>query len=415
MEPYREHAWLARLRPCEGLPAWLVWPSSTPIPRLPGGGFCAQLAAFMSRSYPIAVLAGDGIGPEVMTEALKVLEAVASRAGVSFSFNHQLVGGAAIDAAGKALPEATIAACEASDAILFGSVGGPKWEHLPPNEQPERGALLPLRKHFGLFANLRPGICYPALTASSPVRPDLVEGGFDVLCVRELTGGLYFGQPKSRETLPDGDIQVIDTMVYKKSEIERIAHVAFKAAQGRRKHVTSVDKANVLTNSVLWRETMIEVAKQYPEVTLAHLYVDNAAMQLIKAPRSFDVLVTENLFGDILSDEMAMIAGSLGMLASASLGRPKGDGLYFGMFEPSGGTAPDIAGKGIANPIAQILSAALLLRFSLGLEKEAAGIEAAVRQVIGDGLRTGDIFTGAAGTRLVNTAEMGSAIVAALP
>lgn len=350
-----------------------------------------------------------------MTEALKVLEAVASRAGVSFSFNHQLVGGAAIDAAGKALPEATIAACEAADAILFGSVGGPKWEHLPPNEQPERGALLPLRKHFGLFANLRPGICYPALTASSPVRPDLVEGGFDVLCVRELTGGLYFGQPKSRETLPDGDIQVIDTMVYKKSEIERIAHVAFRAAQTRNKHVTSVDKANVLTNSVLWRETMIEVAKQYPDVTLAHLYVDNAAMQLIKAPRSFDVLVTENLFGDILSDEMAMIAGSLGMLASASLGRPKGDGLYFGMFEPSGGTAPDIAGKGIANPIAQILSAALLLRFSLGLEKEAAGIEAAVRQVIGEGLRTGDIFTGAPGTRRVNTAEMGAAIVAALP
>ncbi len=369
----------------------------------------------MSRSYPIAVLAGDGIGPEVMTEALKVLEAVASRAGVSFSFNHQLVGGAAIDAAGKALPEATIAACEASDAILFGSVGGPKWEHLPPNEQPERGALLPLRKHFGLFANLRPGICYPALTASSPVRADLVEGGFDVLCVRELTGGLYFGQPKSRETLPDGDIQVIDTMVYKKSEIERIGHVAFKAAQTRGKHVTSVDKANVLTNSVLWRETMIEVAKQYPDVTLAHLYVDNAAMQLIKAPRSFDVLVTENLFGDILSDEMAMIAGSLGMLASASLGRPKGDGLYFGMFEPSGGTAPDIAGKGIANPIAQILSAALLLRFSLGMEKEAAGIEAAVRQVIGNGLRTGDIFTGAPDTRLVNTAEMGAAIVAELP
>lgn len=235
-----------------------------------------------------------------------------------------------------------------------------------------------------------------------------------MLCVRELTGGLYFGQPKSREVLPDGDIQVIDTMVYKKSEIERIGHVAFQAAQGRGKHVTSVDKANVLTNSVLWRETMIEVAKQYPDVTLAHLYVDNAAMQLIKAPRSFDVLVTENLFGDILSDEMAMITGSLGMLASASLGKVRGDGLYFGLYEPSGGTAPDIAGKGIANPIAQILSAALMLRFSLGLEAEAAGIETAVRQVIGDGLRTGDIFTGAPGTTLVNTAEMGAAIVSAL-
>lgn len=368
----------------------------------------------MAKAYKIAVLPGDGIGPEVMTEALKVLDKVASQAGVSFEYSHQLVGGAAIDAKGKALPADTLAACEASDAILFGSVGGPKWEKLPPNEQPERGALLPLRKHFGLFANLRPGICYPALTHASPVRPDLVEGGFDVLCVRELTGGLYFGQPKSRTTLPDGDIEVIDTMVYKKSEIVRIAHIAFKAAQVRRKHVTSVDKANVLTNSVLWRETMVEVAKEYPDVTLAHLYVDNAAMQLIKAPRSFDVLVTENLFGDILSDEMAMIAGSLGMLASASLGKPKGDGLYFGLFEPSGGTAPDIAGQGIANPIAQILSAALLLRFALGMEEEAVRIEAAVKKVIDDGLRTGDIFTGATGTTKVGTAAMGDAVVAAL-
>ena len=368
----------------------------------------------MSRTYTLAVLPGDGIGPEVMAEALRVLDSLAAKADFRFEYRHQLVGGAAIDATGKALPAETVAACESSDAILFGSVGGPKWEGLPPNEQPERAALLPLRKHFGLFANLRPGICYPALTASSPVRPDLVEGGFDVLCVRELTGGLYFGQPKSRTTLPDGDIEVIDTMVYKKSEIERIAHVAFKAAQLRRKHVTSVDKANVLTNSVLWRETMVEVAKQYPDVTLAHLYVDNAAMQLIKAPRSFDVMVTENLFGDILSDEMAMIAGSLGMLASASLGKPKGDGLYFGLFEPSGGTAPDIAGQGIANPIAQILSAALLLRFSLGLETQAVAIENAVRKVIEDGLRTGDIFTGAPGTRKVNTREMGDAIVAAL-
>ena len=379
------------------------------------GGNLALLVGRMSRHYSIAVLSGDGIGPEVMAEAIQVLEAVAAQSGFGFQFNPQLVGGAAIDAVGKALPEETVAVCEKSDAILFGSVGGPKWEHLPPNEQPERGALLPIRKHFGLFANLRPGICYPALTSSSPIRPDLVEGGFDVLCVRELTGGLYFGQPKTRETLPDGDVQVIDTMVYKKSEIERIGHVAFRAAQGRNKHVTSVDKANVLTNSVLWRETMIEVAKNYPDVTLAHLYVDNAAMQLIKAPKSFDVLVTENLFGDILSDEMAMIAGSLGMLASASLGKVRGDGLYFGLYEPSGGTAPDIAGKGIANPIAQILSSALMLRFSLGLEAEAAKIETAVRKVIEDGLRTGDIYTGAPGTRLVNTAEMGAAIVAALP
>ena len=368
----------------------------------------------MSRTFKLAVLPGDGIGPEVMAEAIHVLDTLSAKADFKFEYNHQLVGGAAIDAVGKALPAETVAACEASDAILFGSVGGPKWEKLPPNEQPERGALLPLRKHFGLFANLRPGICYPALTASSPIRPDLVEGGFDVLCVRELTGGLYFGQPKSRTELADGDIEVIDTMVYKKSEIERIAHVAFKAAQLRRKQVVSVDKANVLTNSVLWRETMVEIAKQYPDVTLSHLYVDNAAMQLIKAPRSFDVMVTENLFGDILSDEMAMICGSLGMLASASLGKPKGDGLYFGLFEPSGGTAPDIAGQGIANPIAQILSAALLLRFSLGMEKEAVAIENAVRKVIEDGLRTGDIYTGVEGTRKVGTREIGAAIAAAL-
>jgi 3-isopropylmalate dehydrogenase len=368
----------------------------------------------MSRTFKLAVLPGDGIGPEVMTEALKVLDHVGAQSNVRFEYNHQLVGGAAIDGKGKALPAETVAACEASDAILFGSVGGPKWEKLPPNEQPERGALLPLRKHFGLFANLRPGLCYAALTASSPVRSDLVEGGFDILCVRELTGGLYFGQPKSRTELPDGDVQVIDTMVYKKSEIERIAHVAFKAAQLRNKQLCSVDKANVLTNSVLWREVVTEVAKQYPDVTLSHLYVDNAAMQLIKAPRSFDVIVTENLFGDILSDEMAMICGSLGMLASASLGKPKGDGLYFGLFEPSGGSAPDIAGQGIANPIAQILSAALLLRFALGLEAEAVKIENAVRQTIADGYRTGDIYTGAAGTQKVGTADMGAAILSRL-
>ncbi len=367
----------------------------------------------MATAYKIAVLPGDGIGPEVMTEALKVLQRVTEKFGPQFEFTHQLVGGAAIDAKGKALPEDTVAACEASDAILFGSVGGPKWEKLPPNEQPERGALLPLRKHFGLFANLRPSICYPSLTHASPVKDNHIEGGFNVLCVRELTGGLYFGQPKFRKEV-DGEMTAVDTMVYKKSEIERIAHVAFKSAQGRGKHVTSIDKANVLENGILWRGTVEEVAKGYPDVKLSHLYVDNAAMQLIKNPKGFDVVLCENLFGDILSDEMAMIAGSLGMLASASLGKVKGDGLYFGLFEPSGGTAPDIAGKGIANPIAQILSAALLLRYSLGLEKEAAAIETAVRKVIDDGLRTGDIFTGAEGTKKVNTAEIGAAIVAAL-
>ncbi|WP_009962135.1 3-isopropylmalate dehydrogenase [Verrucomicrobium spinosum] len=367
----------------------------------------------MSKVHKIAVLAGDGIGPEVMAEAIKVLGTITSKFGTQFEFSEQLVGGAAIDAKGKALPEDTLAVCEQSDAILFGSVGGPKWEKLPPNEQPERGALLPLRKHFGLFANLRPSICYPSLTHASPVKDELIQGGFNVLCVRELTGGLYFGQPKFRKEI-DGEMTAVDTMVYKKSEIERIAHVAFKAAQGRRKELTSIDKANVLENGLLWRATVEEVAKSYPDVKLSHLYVDNAAMQLIKNPRGFDVVLCENLFGDILSDEMAMIAGSLGMLASASLGKAKGDGLYFGLFEPSGGTAPDIAGKGIANPIAQILSTALLLRFSLGLEAEAQAIETAVRKVIDDGLRTGDIYSGAEGTRKVNTREIGEAISQAI-
>jgi 3-isopropylmalate dehydrogenase len=362
-----------------------------------------------SRTYKIAVLPGDGIGPEVMAAALNVLEAAGTRFGLNFAFDHQLVGGAAIDAKGRALPEETLAACEGADAILFGSVGGPKWEKLPPNEQPERGALLPLRKHFGLFANLRPSICYPSLTHASPVKNELIDGGFDVLCVRELTGGIYFGKPKSRSEV-DGEMTAIDTMVYKKSEIERIAHVAFKAARGRRRFVTSIDKANVLENGLLWRATVEEVAKNYPDVKLSHLYVDNAAMQLIRRPKEFDVVLAENLFGDILSDEMAMIAGSLGMLASASLGRQKEGGLYFGLYEPSGGSAPDIAGMGIANPIAQILSAALMLRFSFGREDAAAAIEAAVRQSIDDGLRTRDIHTAGSGIQLVNTAEMAAAI-----
>jgi 3-isopropylmalate dehydrogenase len=369
----------------------------------------------MSTSSPlkIAVLPGDGIGPEVMTASLKVVEAAGVKSGLTFAFDHQLVGGAAIDAVGKALPAETIAACEAADAILFGSVGGPKWETLPPNEQPERGALLPLRKHFGLFANLRPSVCFPTLTHASPVKNELIEGGFDVLCVRELTGGIYFGQPKSRGEV-NGEMTAIDTMVYKKSEIERIAHVAFKAAQGRRKFVTSIDKANVLENGLLWRSTVEEVAKSYPDVKLAHLYVDNAAMQLIRRPKEFDVVLAENLFGDILSDEMAMIAGSLGMLASASLGRQKDGGLYFGLYEPSGGSAPDIAGMGVANPIAQILSAALMLRFSFGQEAAAAAIEKAVRQAIDDGFRTRDIYTEGAGITLANTEEMAAAITARL-
>ena len=361
--------------------------------------------------FKIAVLAGDGIGPEVMIEARRVLAAAERRFGFQLELTEARVGGIAIDVDGRALPEDTLRICGGSDAILFGSVGGPKWEKLPPNEQPERAALLPLRKHFALFANLRPAVCFPKLTHASPIKESLIEGGFDVLCVRELTGGLYFGQPKGRHE-ENGEPVAVDTMVYKKSEIERIAHVAFKAAQGRRKRLTSVDKANVLENGVLWRATVNEVARQYPDVTLNHLYVDNAAMQLVKNPRGFDVLLAENLFGDILSDEMAMVAGSLGMLPSASLGLKETARGCFGLFEPSGGTAPDIAGKGIANPIAQILSAAMMLRYSFHENAAADAIDAAVRRVIDDGLRTGDIWS--EGTRRVGTVEMGEAIASAM-
>jgi len=363
------------------------------------------------KSFRIAVLAGDGIGPEVMAEALKVLGVVGKKFSVALDYDRQLVGGAAIDAVGKALPPETLAACEKADAILFGSVGGPKWESLPAVEQPERAALLPLRKHFGLFANLRPAVCLPELTHASPLHPRTVEGGFDVLCVRELTGGLYFGEPKYLKK-EGGEEFAVDTMVYWESEIRRIAKVAFEAARARRGRVTSIDKANVLQNGILWRRVVTETGRDYPDVALNHLYVDNAAMQLIKNPKAFDVVLAENLFGDILSDEMAMIAGSLGMLPSASLGDSTGGATRFGMYEPSGGTAPDIAGKGIANPIAQILSAAMMLRLSCGRDDAATAIEAAVKKVIAAGLRTGDIHT--PGTKLVGTAEMGRAIAEAI-
>jgi 3-isopropylmalate dehydrogenase len=361
--------------------------------------------------FKIAVLAGDGIGPEVMAEALRVLSAIAEKFSFQLDLTERLVGGAAIDAHGHALPESTLEACRAADAILFGSVGGPKWENLHPNQQPERAALLPLRKHFSLFANLRPAVCLPELTHASPVKESIIAGGFDVLCVRELTGGLYFGQPKGRHE-ENGEPVAVDTMVYRQSEIQRIARVAFEAARGRGKKLTSIDKANVLENGVLWRQTVTEIAREYPDVHLSHLYVDNAAMQLIKNPRGFDVILAENLFGDILSDEMAMIAGSLGMLPSASLGVRETSFGRFGMYEPSGGTAPDIAGKGIANPIAQILSAAMMLRYSFTQPAAADAIESAVRSVIRNGLRTGDIHT--PGSQRVNTREMADAVVAAL-
>ena len=363
------------------------------------------------QTYKVAVLSGDGIGPEVMVEAIRVLERIQSQFEFKIELAEARVGGIAIDVDGRALPEATLKTCEAADAILFGSVGGPKWEALPPSEQPERAALLPLRKHFQLFANLRPAICYPNLTHASPVKEELIPGGFDVLCVRELTGGLYFGQPKGTHE-ENGDTIAIDTMVYKKSEIERIAHIAFKAAMQRSGRVTSIDKANVLENGVLWRKTVTEISKHYPSVQLNHLYVDNAAMQLVRNPRGFDVVLAENLFGDILSDEMAMITGSLGMLPSASLGTRELANGRFGLFEPSGGTAPDIAGKGVANPIAQILSAAMMLRYALGQGAAADKIEQAVRTAIDRGYRTADIWS--EGCSKIGTRGMGDAVLEAL-
>jgi len=360
----------------------------------------------MQTSCNIAILPGDGIGPEIMAEALKALDAVQKRFGLSFKYTYADVGGAAIDKHGQALPPETLNVCKASDAILFGSVGGPKWESLPPAEQPERASLLPLRKTFDLFCNLRPGKIGKSLAAKSPLRADIVGDGFDILCIRELTGDIYFGQPKGREG-SGPDQRAFDTMVYRRSEIERIAHVAFQVAAGRRKKVTSIDKANVLTTMVLWREIVTEVSKNYPDIALDHMYVDNASMQLILNPKRFDVLLCGNMFGDILSDELASVCGSIGMLPSASL-----NAAGFGLYEPAGGSAPDIAGKNLANPIAQILSAAMLLRHSLKQEEAAAAVEKAVEKALADGLRTGDI----AGPtdKPVGTSVMGNAIAEAI-
>lgn len=360
-----------------------------------------------------AVLAGDYIGPEVMAEGLRVLEHVAKQEGLTLSYKEAAVGGAGIDAHGKALPDSTLKVCEQSDAILFGSVGGPKWEKLPPKEQPERAALLPLRKHFTLFANIRPGLLYRELADASPLKTERIPDGIDIVCIRELTGGVYFGLPKQTTVLPDGDIQAVDTMVYRKSEIERILVTAIATARSRKRKLCSIDKANVLETSVLWRKTVIDyVSKHAPDIELSHMYVDNAAMQLARNPNQFDVFVTENMFGDILSDEMAVICGSLGMLSSASLGAGKNSlGLPFGLYEPAGGTAPDIAGKGIANPCAQILSAALMLRFSFGREETASRIEAAVKNAVTSGTRTADI---AFGKTSVSTRQMADAIIANL-
>src|SRR5271168_4303967 len=334
------------------------------------------------KTFKIAALAGDGIGPEVMREAVKVLRATERKFGFKLEITEAPVGWAGIDAAGKALPDVTFALCKKSDAILFGSVGLPDRDPtIPKEERPERAALLRIRKEFGLFANLRPVVLWPELAYACPLAKERQGHGIDILVVRELTGGMYFGQPKKTEDIGNGQQRAIDTMVYTTSEIERIAHVAFKAAQLRRKKLTSIDKANVLENGILWRETVTRVGKEYPDVKLEHMFVDNGAMQLMLRPTQFDVLLCENMFGDILSDEAAALAGSLGMLPSASLGATS-EGNTFGFYEPAGGTAPDIAGKNMANPIAQILSTALMLRFSFSLEDAAAAIENAVGKAI---------------------------------
>ena len=365
------------------------------------------------KTLKFAVLPGDGIGPEVMEVALDVLENTGKKFGFELDHDHADIGGIAIDNHGVAFPDSTKAACENSEAILFGSVGGPKWESLPPKEQPERAALLPIRKAFALYANIRPGLLYSQLTEASPLKDKRIPDGIDIVCIRELTGGIYFGQPKSTTTLENGEEQAVDTMVYNTSEIERIAQVAIDTARARGGSVCSVDKANVLETSVLWRKVVTEYfANHAPEIKLSHMYVDNAAMQLARDPNQFDVLFTENMFGDILSDEMGVICGSLGMLASASLGAQENSlGFPFGLYEPSGGTAPDIAGQGIANPCAQILSAAMMLRYSFGENNAAAAIEAAVKKAVIGGVRTGDI---AFGLDSVGTKEMGSAVLANL-
>ena len=352
----------------------------------------------------IALLPGDGIGPEIVAQAERVIAALA-RDGLAIETETAPVGGAGFDAHGDPLPERTLALCEQSDAILFGAVGGPRYDGLPRAQRPEQG-LLRLRKHFDLFANLRPAIVYPELAHASTLRADVVAG-LDILILRELTGDIYFGEPRGIRTNDAGLREGFDTMRYNEAEIRRIARVGFEAAQRRSKRLCSVDKANVLETSQLWREVVTQESKSYPGVELTHMYVDNCAMQLVRDPKQFDVIVTGNMFGDILSDEASMLTGSIGMLPSASLDE-QGKGLY----EPIHGTAPDIAGKAIANPLATILSAALMLRYSLGQAQAAQRIERAVSKVLQAGLRTADIYT--PGTRKVGTAEMGAAVAAAL-
>lgn len=347
-------------------------------------------------NYKIAVIKGDGIGPEIVDEAIKVLNKIGEKFNHTFEYTEALAGGAAIDAIGVPLPDETLEICKKSDALLFGAVGGPKWDSMPSNLRPEKG-LLALRKGLNLYTNIRPAIMFDELKNTCPLRSDIVEGGLDIVILRELTGGIYFGKK-----FTEGDY-ACDCMEYSKYEIERIAEQAFKIAQTRNKRVTSVDKSNVLETSRLWRKTVEEVAKKYPDVELNHMYVDNAAMQLVINPKQFDVIVTENMFGDILSDEASMITGSIGMLPSASLG----DNNY-GMYEPIHGSAPDIAGQGKSNPIATILSVSMMLKYTFGLQNESDAVENAVKKALKDGYRTADIAKN--GEKIVSTKEMGAVI-----
>ncbi len=357
-----------------------------------------------NKSYTIATIPGDGVGPDVVAEALKTLRTVASTYGFTIDFKETLMGGVAIDATGEPLPAATLAVCKASDAVLLGAVGGPKWDTLSGSKRPEAG-LLGLRAGMGAYANLRPARLFPELAAACPLRPDIIEGGLDMLIVRELTGGIYFGE---RGRSADGE-SAWDTERYSRAEIERLLRVAFEAARGRDKRLCVVDKANVLESSRLWRETAQRMAPEWPDVAVSFMYVDNCAMQLVRNPRQFDVIATSNIFGDILSDEASMITGSIGMLASASVG---GDGP--GIFEPIHGSAPDIAGMDKANPLATILSAAMLLRHALGRNKEAAAVESAVADVLARGLRCADIASGAKSETVLGTRAMGDAVAARL-
>ena len=350
--------------------------------------------------YKIASLPGDGIGVEIVPEAIKALNAITERFGHKFEFTEALIGGAAYDAVGHPLPDETLALCQKSDAILLGAIGGPKWEELPAHLRPEVGALLPLRKELGLFANLRPCILFPGLEHASTIKEEVIKG-VDILVLRELTGGLYFGE-KSREKTADGGQKATDILSYSTYEIERIVRFAYDAARKRNNKLCSVDKANVIETSRLWREVVMDLAKDYPDVETTHMYVDNCAMQLIRNPVQFDVIVTENMFGDILTDEAAMLTGSIGMLASASIGGE------VGLYEPSHGSAPDIAGQKKANPLATILSAALMLRYSFDLEEEASLIEKAVKTVLTEGYRTPDLVE--PGKQVLDTVQMGDLV-----